>query len=343
MTLTELLFTKGNFMFRKHFLKILLGFLFSAILIFLTLRQINFKESFELIKSANYYILIPGILIYAFTYVLRSIRYYFMLLPIKKTPLFKNFPYTILGFFMNNVVPLRLGEIIRAKVTGERLGVSRSSVFGTIVIERLIDVIIFVLFFFVIMIVLPFPDFIKKSFYVSGMLFGACLLVLFLISKNESKTLAIIAKIPMPVKLKTLITGFLDKFADGLIILRKPKVLTATFMLSVLIWVTESIFLVLTAYSCGIELSVIGGIFVVIIIGIGAIIPTAPGYIGAFEFMGVTALSALAIDKNAAFACIAIYHFLQLMTIFALGFGSIIKKKISFSDLFKFEKIEDRK
>ena len=101
-------------------------------------------------KNADYYILILGVIIYAFTYFLRSIRYYFMLLPVKKTGVLRNFPYTMLGFFMNNVVPLRLGEVIRAKVTGERLGVSRSSVFGTIVIERLIDVIIFVLFFFVI-------------------------------------------------------------------------------------------------------------------------------------------------------------------------------------------------
>ena len=78
----------------------------------------------------------------------------------------------------------------------------------------------------------------------------------------------------------------------------------------------------------------------VIIIGIGAIIPTAPGYIGAFEFMGVTALS---VDKDAAFACTAIYHFLQLMTIFLLGIMSVAKERISFSDLFKFAKIEEQR
>lgn len=328
-------------MFRKHFFKILMGFIFSAILIFLTLRQINFKESFELIKNANYYILIPGIIVYAMTYVLRSVRYYFMLSPIKKTPVFKNFPYTMLGFFMNNIIPLRIGEIIRAKVTGERLGVSRSSVLGTIVIERLIDVIIFVLFFFVIMAVIPFPEFIKKSFYVCGAVFGAVLVVLFLISKNETKALSIITKIPMPEKIKGIFIKFLNKFAAGLIILRKPKIFCAAFIISVLIWVSESFFLVLTASSCGIDISILGGIFVVIIIGIGAIIPTAPGYIGAFEFMGVTALSALSVEADAAFACIAIYHFLQLITIFALGISSIIKEKISFVDLLKFEKTEE--
>jgi uncharacterized protein (TIRG00374 family) len=192
------------------------------------------------------------------------------------------------------------------------------------------------------MIVMPFPDFIKNSFYISGIFFGAVLVALFLISKNETKAVSIISKIPMPAKLKEIAVKFFDKFADGLIILRKPKVFCATFILSVLVWVTESVFLVLTASSCGIDISIIGGIFVVIIIGIGAIIPTAPGYIGAFEFMGVTALSALSVDKDAAFACIAIYHFLQLMTIFTLGILSVVKAKISFSDLFKFAKIEEQ-
>ena len=326
-------------MFKKHFLKILIGFLFSAVLIYLTLRQVNFKESFELIKNANYYILIPGALIYALTYVLRSVRYYFILSPVKKTPVLKNFPYTVLGFFMNNVIPLRLGEVIRAKVTGERLGVSRSSALGTIVVERLLDIIMFVLFFFVIMAVLPFPDFIKKTFYLCAVIFGAALAVLFLISKNETKAVSVFSKIPMPRKIKEFTVMLFGKFADGLTILRKPKVFSAAFILTVFIWVTESMFLVITALPCGINISVIGGIFVVIIIGIGAIIPTAPGYIGAFEFMGVTALAALSVDKDAAFACIAMYHFLQIMTIFILGISSILKEKISFSDLFKFEKI----
>lgn len=328
-------------MFKKHFLKIILGFLLSILLIYLTIRQINFKESFELIKNVNYYILIPGIFLYASTYLLRSIRYYFMIYPIKKTRVLENFPYTMLGFFMNNIIPLRLGELVRAKVTGERLQISRSSILGTIVVERLIDVIIFVLFFFIIMAVLPFPDFIKNTFYICGAGFGACLLILFLISKHEDKALHIFSKLPMPAKIKNFIINLFEKFADGLIMLRKPGVFFTTFFFSVLIWIIESAFLVITAYACGINISILGGIFVVIIIGIGAILPTAPGYIGAFEFMGVTALAALGVDKESAFACIAIFHFLQLIVIFALGFASLIFAKISFMDLFKFAKIEE--
>ncbi|MCL2390119.1 MAG: flippase-like domain-containing protein [Endomicrobia bacterium] len=330
-------------MLKKHIFKILLGFLFSAVLIYLTLKQIDFKNSLELIKNADYYVLLLGVLIYAVTYVLRSVRYYFMILPIKKTKILENFPYTVLGFFMNNIIPLRLGELIRAKVTGERLGISRSSVLGTILIERLMDIIIFVLFFFLIMFVIPFPEFIKKSFYVCAVVFGTGLFVLFLISRNEGKALKIVSRFPMPSKIKNFVTELFNKFAHGLGALKNPAVFSIIFLMTVVIWVTESMFLVIVAYSCGIKISLLGGIFTVIIIGIGAIIPTAPGYIGAFEFMGITAMSVLSVSKDSAFACIAIYHFLQITVIFILGFGSIVKTKISFADLFKFAKIEEEK
>jgi uncharacterized protein (TIRG00374 family) len=246
----------------------------------------------------------------------------------------------MLGFFMNNIIPLRLGEVIRAKVTGERLGISRSAALGTIVVERLLDMVTFVLFFFVIMIVLPFPEFIKKSFYLSAVVFGGALSVLFVISKHDKKSLELVNKIPMPAKIKNYAAEIFEKFTGGLAMLKKPAVFSISFALSIATWITESSFLVITAYACGIEISVVGGIFVVIIIGIGAILPTAPGYIGAFEFMGITAFSVLGVDKDSGFACVAIYHFLQIIVIFTLGFSSVLKAKISFADLFKFEKTD---
>jgi uncharacterized membrane protein YbhN (UPF0104 family) len=85
-------------MLKKHFLKIFAGICVNIVFIWLTLRQIDIKKSFELIAGVKYFVLIPGILVYVFTYILRSIRYYYILLPIKKTKVLDNFPYTIIGF-----------------------------------------------------------------------------------------------------------------------------------------------------------------------------------------------------------------------------------------------------
>ncbi|MDR2428001.1 MAG: flippase-like domain-containing protein [Endomicrobium sp.] len=325
-------------MFKKHFLKILAGICVSIILIWLTLRQIDIKKSFELIAGVKYFVLIPAILVYVFTYILRSVRYYYILLPLKKTKVLDNFPYTIIGFFANNIIPLRLGELIRAKITGERLHVSRSSALATIVIERLFDVIIFVLFFFLIVTVMSFPEFIKKSFYILTFVFFICLSTLYIMLTHKNKALKVLSKMPISSVVESLITVFLNRFTGGLAVLKKPSILIKSFIFSGILWITEALFVVIVAYACGIHISILGGIFTVIIVGMGGIIPTAPGYFGAFELMGVLALSTLSVDKDLAFICTAICHFLQLVIIFTLGWLCVLKTKITFSDLFKFAK-----
>ncbi|MDR1942999.1 MAG: flippase-like domain-containing protein [Endomicrobium sp.] len=325
-------------MFKKHFLKILAGICVSIVLIWLTLRQIDIKKSFELIAGVKYFVLIPGILVYVFTYILRSVRYYYILLPLKKTKILDNFPYTIIGFFANNIIPLRLGELIRAKITGERLRVSRSSVLATIVIERLFDVIVFVLFFFLIVTVMSFPEFIKRFFYILTIVFFICLTMLYIMLTHKNKALKVLSKMPISSAVESLITAFLNRFTGGLAVLKKPSILMKNFIFSGILWITEALFVVIVAYACGIRISILGGIFTVIIVGMGSIIPTAPGYFGAFELMGVLALSTLSVDKDLAFICMAICHFLQLVVIFTLGWLCVLKTKFTFSDLFKFAK-----
>lgn len=329
-------------MFKKHFLKILAGCVISGILIYFAFRGIDFNATFEAIKSAKLHFLILAAAFACLTYVARSARYYFIILPVKKTRIFENFPYTVLGFFMNNIIPLRLGEFIRAKITGERLGISRSSALATIVVERILDIFVYVLFFFLIMNFLPFPPFIKNSFIICAVVFGLLFIVLLILSLSGDKAINFLSKIPLPLKIKNIVLSLSNKFIEGLSILKSKKALILSFIFSFIVWIIESMALMMAAYSLGIQVSLIGAIFTVIIVGISGIIPTAPGYIGAFEFAGSLALRILGVDENLALACILIYHAIGLTVNFILGFSSVIWAKISFNDLFKFEEIGDK-
>ncbi|MDR2709583.1 MAG: flippase-like domain-containing protein, partial [Elusimicrobiota bacterium] len=326
-------------MLKKHFFKILLGCLISAFLIYLAFKDIDFPSFFSALADTKYHILIFAVICICLTYITRSLRYYFIILPIKKTRVFENFPYLVLGFFMNNVVPLRLGELVRAKITGERLGISRSAALATVVVERLLDIVAYVIFFFLIANVLPFPKIVKGSFIFCAVLFGLMLAVLFLISVHDKKSVVILSKLPLPKKIKDFALSLIHKFIAGLLILKSKKDFLLAFLLSFLVWTFESTALLIVAWACGISLSLVDGIFVVIIIGISGIIPTAPGYIGAFELAGITSLGVLGVGENSAVACILIFHVLSIFTNFSLAAFSIIKEKISFSDLFKFEEI----
>jgi uncharacterized protein (TIRG00374 family) len=325
-------------MFKKHFFKIMIGVVISLFLVYLTLRQIDFKRSLTLIKSVNYWFLFPALIVYVSTYILRSVRYYFILLPLKKTKVLENFPYTVIGFFSNNIVPLRLGEFIRAKITGQYLKVSSSAMLATIIIERLFDILMFILFFFLIFLFRPFPDVIERSFYVLFAIGILCCLALYIIIIYEDNVIKLLSKISIPDKIKSVVFNFFNKFASGLVILKKPMVLLKVLALSIMVWLMEAITLVIIAYACGIKLSIIDAIFTVIIIGVGSIVPTMPGYFGAYELVGVLSLSSLGVDKDLAFTCIAISHLVMLIGVFSLGFACIIKTNLSVADLFNFAK-----
>lgn len=214
----------------------------------------------------------------------------------------------------------------------------RSSVLATIIIERLFDITISVLFFFNYNDVYVFPSIFRKVILYFSSTVYYLLIVFYIMPMYKNKVINFLSAIFMPAKIKVFITDFLNKLIYGLEILKKLSVLIKTFVMSAVLWIIEAVFLVVVAYSCNIKLSICAAIFTVIIIGIGIIITAAPGYIGAFEFMGVTALSALSIDKDSAFAYIALYHLLQFAVIFTLAFTCALKVKLSFSDLFKFTK-----
>jgi uncharacterized protein (TIRG00374 family) len=328
-------------MFKKNFFKIFVGIAISVILVYLTLRQIDFKKSWLLIKNVNYWLLVPAFTMSLVTYVLRSIRYYFILLPLKKTKVLKNFPYTVIGFFANNIVPLRLGELIRAKIISQYLKIPGGSVLATIVIERLFDITMFILFFFLIFVFMPFPDIIEKSFYILFAIGILCFTALYIIIIYEENVIKLLSQMSIPEKIKSFIFTFFNKFASGLIILKKPIVLFRILISSFIVWLADAVTLVIIAYACGIKLSILGAIFTIIIIGLGSIVPTMPGYFGAYELMGVLSLSYIGVDKDVSFTCIAISHLVALIGVCGLGFVCIIKIKLSLADLFKFARPKD--
>ena len=65
-------------------------------------------------------------------------------------------------------------------------------------------------------------------------------------------------------------------------------------------------------------------------------LPTAPGFIGAIEGVGLIVLGIFGFEETTAFVAMAATHFIEMMTVYLLGIIGMIKEKISFSDLFSF-------
>ena len=309
----------------------------SLILIYLCIRNIDFKQSISLLKNADLTLIVLGVCIYICSYLVRGFRWDYILAPLKKMKIFQSFYYLVFGFFMNNILPLRLGEFVRAIVAGKKLEISRSGVFATIVVERLMDIIIFIVSFFLIAMFVPnIPNWLQKSFVLCAVIFGLMFVVLFFMSKDEGKFLKLLYKFHLPLKITEIIKSLFLKFASGLKFFQNKKLFSIVFITSIFVWIIESYAYKTLFLAFGLQVSAIQCLFVIVTTGIATMIPTAPGFIGAIESVGMVTLGIFGIEETTAFTAMAATHFIEMMAVYLLGIIGMIKEKISFSDLFSF-------
>ncbi|MHB9156139.1 MAG: lysylphosphatidylglycerol synthase transmembrane domain-containing protein, partial [Endomicrobiales bacterium] len=279
-----------------------------------------------------------AVLVYSSAFALRAVRWKYLLAPLKVFPAVRLFSYLILGFFMNNVLPLRLGEIIRAHITGQKVGIPRTSALATIVVERLFDGLSYICLFLVTVLFMEFPGSTKKAFLSASVLFLAGMVFLFFLVRHKQPAIRLFNKLPLPRKFQERIQSMFANFLGGLGIFGHGLGLVRILILSLTVWTIEGTVFLIMGQAFHMDLSLFQCFFVMIIIGTGAILPTAPGYVGTVEFLGVTALSFMGINKNQAFGYIITLHLLQLTTIAFWGIRSLVIEKITFSELVRIEK-----
>jgi hypothetical protein len=138
--------------FTKRHLYLIFGILISLVLLWLLFRDINFDSLIGTLKDANYWWLIPNVALIVLTMYQRAWRWHFMVAPIKKVPFSKLLAATCIGFMANNVLPLRLGEFVRAySLASQDRGITKSASLATIFVERMVfDLVALLLIFGVI-------------------------------------------------------------------------------------------------------------------------------------------------------------------------------------------------
>jgi hypothetical protein len=143
-----------------------IGPIIGVVFLILAFRNFSFNEFIYSLKDFNfYYPPPPRILCILFlSYIIRSIRWRIILDNVKRISIFNSFSVILIGQMGNNLLPARLGKIIRAYIIGSRKNISESA--------SLIILISVVSYF------LPFPLWAKEMILLSTMLFGATLIFL---------------------------------------------------------------------------------------------------------------------------------------------------------------------
>jgi len=262
--------------------------------------------------EANYFYLLPALVVYFIGVWFRALRWRYLLHPLGNFASLHLFRLIIIGFMVNDIIPGRLGLIVRAYILGEKKKVSKVAVGATVGIERIFDGLVLVLFLVVILFFVSLPEgaditgWVDVIRWFSVAFFLFCLLgLIFLTFKPDAirrMGRMLIRRLPSKSELKW--GEWLDAAIVGLSIPRQRGRLFAVLVASLLVWICEGSMFYLISLGFDIGLSFYDMLLVMCIATLSWFVLVAPGGAGTFDYFGRETLIILGVPVAAASAVI---------------------------------------
>lgn len=314
-----------------------LGLILSAVFLWLALRNLNLSETWHYMKTARYWWIVPGVAVYFFGVWARTWRWHYMLRTIKPVPLGRLFPVVCIGYMGNNVYPLRAGELIRAYVLKRKEGISVSASLATVVVERIFDGVVMLLFVFVGLPLAPnVPPALRQWVIVFSLLFFGALAVFFVIAASPKRSQAVytwLIERLVPQRLQAKVHDLADRFMEGLYSLRSGRDVAMIFVTSLVVWLAETCkyWFVMHAFDFSVSFFVL--MLMNGVVNLFTTLPSAPGYIGTFDKPGIDVLTSFGVAPEMATAYTLVLHAALWFPITALGAWYMWRESLSWRDL----------
>ncbi|MBI3362991.1 MAG: flippase-like domain-containing protein, partial [Chloroflexi bacterium] len=306
---------------------------------------LRFGEVWGALQGANYWWLIPGIAIYFLGVWARAWRWHYLLRPLKKISTRAMFPIVTIGYMGNNIYPARAGEVLRAYVLKRKEGVAVSASLATILVERIFDGVVMLMFVFV-----NLPELARLS-GASGVvgsiqtvaLWGtlafvgalAVFLVTAMMPVSAARLYGWFVDRCLPARFRERVRGLLDKFLSGLASLRSPRDVLMVFVTSLVIWLFETGKYWFVMHAFGFRVSFFALMLMNGIVNLATTIPSAPGYVGTFDAPGIAVLKAYGVNGALAAGYTLVLHIALWVPITALGAWYMTRESLSWGQVQK--------
>ena len=244
-------------------------------------------------RRARPSMLIAALVVTTVTYALRSLRWLYLLAPLGKVHFGIAFRTTVIGFAATFLLPARAGEVIRPYLLARRERLPATAAFATIILERLLDLVT-VLGLFAVFVLTVDPASIPADpqklarVKLGGLIAaggGAVALAVAFVAAGHPERLgrwALRIERVLPERLARAVAKFVESFTQGLAVMRQPRRLFVSLVLSVPLWMSIAAGIWLTSLAFHITFPYTGSFLVMTILVVGVAMPT-PGAIGGFH------------------------------------------------------------
>ena len=308
----------------------LLAFALAAVLLYFSLRGIDWRGVWKLIQQAK-----PGQLALACTIttvglLLRAGRWRILLNAERPVTVKDAFWATCAGYFGNNFLPARAGEFIRSYLISASSGLSTTYVLTTALSERVVDAITLVAISAIALLTLPEqPGWLAHASKPFAIL-GACGILGFALAPRFAYIGDWLIDRLTPHAIREKLHSILEHIILGIRAFHDWRRLAGFSAMTIVIWTNDALFTIVTARSIDLRIELPVAYLLLAGLGLASALPSTPGYVGIFQFVAVSVLVPFGITKTQAIGFILLVQALQYLvvgTLGAFGFWKFRRKK----------------
>jgi uncharacterized protein (TIRG00374 family) len=316
---------KPGFNIRRK-LTLLAGVALSALTLYLALRNVDLNEVWGALAQARPLYVLLALASVALNTLAKTVRWRVLLgEPGRSVPLMRLLMALLSGQMLNTLYPARIGDLSRAYVIGGeqnhhgRLG--RTFTLGTVLLEKLLDLLVYVLLFLLLIVLIPLPAWVNNSLYTFALAIVVAAAGVGLAAYRPGWLLRIAKYILawFPTRLRRYVLARIQDGLDSLKVLHSRTDLLRLAGWSALVWGTAVLNNQLALLALDIHLPWTASLLVLMVLQAGISIPSVPGKIGIFEYSCVLALGVYGIAQAPALSYGILLHAIVLVPSTLLG------------------------
>lgn len=276
--------------------------------------SIDFDEFIDAFAEANYLWLIPAVIVYFLAFTLRAWRWQSLLAHLGGVTLGRSYFVATIGYAANNVLPLRLGEFVRAYLLRRNPGLDMTASLATIAVERILDGLTLLLWlgigllFFASMWTLS--PLLTLAAQVAAVVFisAGVAVILAVLFPDAALRVAQTVTRPLPDRYAARLMGIAESLLHGFAALKDARKIPFWFIISNAVWAGEALVYILVAVAMDVDTPIVVLCVAVAASNLATAVPSSSGGIGPFELLAKETLVRAGVGAGLATAYAVVIH-----------------------------------
>ena len=295
---------------------------------YLAARGVDAPKVWDALTGSDYGWLAPALLALGLTVYIRALRWRYVFEPASRPPTGPVLASLLVGYFFNNILPVRAGEVVRVVTLHRWAGTSRAEAAGTVVVERVLDVMSLLVLLFVTAPFLPDISWIARAEALAAVLVVGLIVSFFVLARyGDRPARAVLRPLARFSRISLETTERAGRnLTLGFVAMRDVRLAAIAFVLTMLSWLALAMSAWLLFFAFDLDLGYEAAILVVITTNLAQVIPSSAAAVGVFEAAVQVALGPFDVDQNVGLSYALLFHALNVLPFLIVGYLVLHRK-----------------